>query len=56
MVVGGGIRRSEEQSGLFEMIINLIRRYAPGAAIAFNRTPDDTYNAAARWLSEGPGA
>ncbi|GAA3095908.1 hypothetical protein JOF29_004185 [Kribbella aluminosa] len=50
VVVGGGIRRSEEQSGLFETIINLIRRHAPDAAIAFNHTPDDTYHAAARWL------
>jgi hypothetical protein len=56
VVVGGGIRRSEEQSGLFETIINLIRRHAPDAAIAFNRTPDDTYKAAARWLTEDPDA
>ncbi|MEU1295826.1 hypothetical protein ABZ439_25735 [Streptomyces sp. NPDC005840] len=29
---------------------NLIRRHAPGAAIAFNSTPDTTYEAAARWI------
>ncbi|HZX06103.1 hypothetical protein [Kribbella sp.] len=47
VVVGGGIRRSEEH---FETIINLIRRHAPDAAIAFNHTPGDIYNAAARRL------
>ncbi|HEY3557217.1 MAG TPA: hypothetical protein VGL05_07135 [Kribbella sp.] len=51
VVVGGGIRKSEEQFELFETIVNLIRRHAPDAAIAFNNTPGDTYNAAARWLT-----
>ncbi|WP_433291153.1 hypothetical protein ACQP2F_24750 [Actinoplanes sp. CA-030573] len=49
VVVGGGIRRAEGQ--LFEDVINLVRRHAPGAAIAFNETPDDTYRAAARRLN-----
>jgi len=56
VVVGGGVRRDEERLELFERIINLVRRHAPGAAIAFNRRPDDTYDAAARWISAGPGA
>ena len=56
VVVGGGVRRDEERLELFERIINLVRRHAPGAAIAFNRRPDDTYDAAARWISGGPGA
>jgi hypothetical protein len=50
VVVGGGIRTPEEQLELFESIINLIRRYAPQAAIAFNRTPHDLADAAARGL------
>jgi hypothetical protein len=50
VVVGGGIRKSEEGLELFETIINLVRRHAPDAAIAFNRTPDDVFDAAARWL------
>jgi hypothetical protein len=50
VVVGGGVRRDEELLELFERIINLVRRHAPGAAIAFNSTPDGTYDAAARWL------
>lgn len=51
VVVGGGVRKNEEQLELFERIVNLVRRHAPGAAIAFNSTPDDTYAAAARWLA-----
>lgn len=50
VVVGGGVRKPEEQLGLFESIVNLVRRHAPSAAIAFNSTPDDTYAAAVRWL------
>ena len=50
VVVGGGIREPEEQLELFESIINLIRRHAPQAAIAFNHTPHDLADAAARGL------
>ena len=53
VVIGGGVRDPSEVE-LFEQVINLVRRHAPGAAIAFNRTPDDTFEAAARWLG-GPG-
>ncbi|GAB2571238.1 hypothetical protein Aab01nite_04860 [Paractinoplanes abujensis] len=48
VVVGGGVRGDVE---LFERVINLVHRHAPGAAIAFSNTPDDTYAAAARWLT-----
>ena len=50
VVVGGGIRHPEEQLELFESIINLIRRHAPQAAIAFNHTPHDLADSAARGL------
>jgi hypothetical protein len=50
VVVGGGIRDRDEQLELFESIINLIRRHAPQAAIAFNHTPHDLADAAARAL------
>jgi len=50
VVVGGGIRKSENLLDLFERIVNLVRRHAPDAAIAFNSTPGDTFDAAARWL------
>ncbi len=47
VVIGGGVRHDEE---LFERVVNLVRQRAPAAAIAFNATPADTYEAAARWL------
>lgn len=47
VVIGGGVRNQLE---LFERVINLVRRHAPDAAIAFNSTPADTFEAAARWM------
>jgi hypothetical protein len=50
VVVGGGIRKHEPLLELFEKVVNLVRQHAPGAAIAFNSRPDDTADAALRWL------
>jgi hypothetical protein len=47
VIVGGGVRNQVE---LFEQVINLVRRHASGAAIGFNSTPADTFEAAARWV------
>jgi hypothetical protein len=56
VVIGGGVR-DDSQTALFERVLNLVRRYAPGAAIAFNSTPADTFDAAARWIEvPGPGS
>ncbi|MFB8281022.1 hypothetical protein [Nocardia colli] len=49
VVIGGGLRH-EDQLRLFEQVLNLVRRWAPDTAIAFNSTPADTFDAAARWL------
>jgi hypothetical protein len=56
VVVGGGLRGSDDQVELLELVVNLIRQHAPTAALAFNRTPADTFDAAARWLNliDGP--
>jgi hypothetical protein len=51
VVIGGGLRN---QLDLFERVVNLVLRHAPGAAIAFNSTPADTFEAAARWV-QTPG-
>jgi hypothetical protein len=50
VVVGGGVRKAEDRLELFERVINLVHRHASGAAIAFNSTPGDTFEAAQRWL------
>ena len=54
VIVGGGVRKPEDQLELFERLVNLVHRHAPDAAIAFNSTPGDTFDAAARWL-DPPG-
>jgi len=56
VVVGGGVRLPPRNLALFEVVINAIRRAAPGAAIAFNTRPDDSAEAAARWVAAGSRA
>jgi hypothetical protein len=51
VLVGGGIRKDEDQLELFELVINLTHRHAPTAAIAFNRTVTDIVDAVARQLA-----
>ncbi|MEV0032494.1 hypothetical protein [Nocardia sp. NPDC050793] len=50
VVVGGGIRKHEPLLEFFEKVVNLVRQYAPDAAIAFNSSPEDCADAALRWL------
>src|SRR5258708_6394636 len=53
VVIGGGVRLPPRHLALFEVVINSIRKAAPGAAIAFNTRPDDSADAAARWVAAG---
>jgi hypothetical protein len=48
VVVGGGIRKPDDLVELFEDVIDLIRRHAPQAAIAFNTNPTTSLDAAQR--------
>jgi len=50
VVIGGGIRIPPGSLPLFERLVNAVHLGAPTAAIAFNTTPQDTADAAARWL------
>ncbi|MFE6502920.1 hypothetical protein [Kitasatospora sp. NPDC057738] len=50
VVIGGGIRKPESALPFFELVVNLVRRHAPQAAIAFNTSPADSVEAARRWL------
>jgi hypothetical protein len=54
VVIGGGVRKHEPLLEFFEKVINLVRQHAPGAAIAFDRTPEDCADAALRWLRPAP--
>ena len=50
MVVGAGIRLPPHSLSMFEVVMNAVHRAAPSAAIAFNTRPEDSADAAARWL------
>jgi len=53
VVIGGGLRLPPKSLALFERVVNVVHRAAPGAAIAFNTRPEDTAEAAARQLKAG---
>ena len=53
VVVGAGVRLPPRGIALFEAVVNAFHKTAPGAAIAFNTRPDDSADAAARWLAVG---
>lgn len=50
VIIGVGLRKADSELELFERIINLVRVHASRAAIAFNATVPDFYEAAARWI------
>jgi hypothetical protein len=51
VVIGGGIRIPPKSLALFERLLNTVHKVAPAASIAFNTAPQDTADAAARWLN-----
>ena len=53
VVIGAGVRLPPRLLTIFEVVINAVRKAAPRAAIAFNTRPDDSADAAARWLPTG---
>jgi hypothetical protein len=53
VVIGAGIRLPPKSLLLLEAVVNAVHRAAPGAVIAFNTRPEDSADAAARWLHEG---
>jgi hypothetical protein len=53
VVIGAGVRMPPKGLTLFEAVVNVVHRAAPAAAIAFNRSPEDSADAAARWLQPG---
>ena len=50
VVIGAGIRLPPKSLPLFETVVNTVRKAAPNASIAFNTRPEDSAEAAARWL------
>ena len=54
IVIGGGVRLASKGLMIFEAVINAVREGAPNAPIAFNTRPDDSAEAAARWIENSP--
>ncbi|HYI97468.1 MAG TPA: hypothetical protein VEX68_28280 [Bryobacteraceae bacterium] len=52
VVVGAGMRLPQRGLVVFEIVLNAIHKAAPSAAIAFNTRPDDSADAASRWLTD----
>jgi len=50
IVIGAGVRLPPKNLLLFEIIVNNVHKAAPNTAIAFNTVPQDSADAAARWL------
>jgi hypothetical protein len=50
VVIGAGVRLPPKSLLLFEAIINAVHKAAPAATIAFNTRPEDSADAAARWM------
>ena len=50
VVIGAGVRLPPKGLALFEAVINAVHRCAPNAAIAFNTRPEDSGDAAGRWV------
>jgi hypothetical protein len=50
VVIGGGVRLPPKSLLLFEKVVNAVHKAAPGSALAFNTGPENTAEAAARWV------
>jgi hypothetical protein len=50
VVIGAGVRLPPRNLVLLEAIVNTVRKAAPTTSIAFNTVPEDSADAAARWL------
>jgi hypothetical protein len=53
VVIGAGVRLPPQGFAVFEAVVNAVHRAAPAATIAFNTRPEDSADAAARWLPPG---
>jgi hypothetical protein len=53
VVIGAGVRLPPRHLAVFEAVINAIHKAAPAAAIAFNTRPEDSADAAGRWVLAG---
>ena len=49
VLIGAGVRTSQDHFILFERLLNVVHEHAPAARICFNTNPTDTAAAVQRW-------
>jgi hypothetical protein len=50
VVIGAGVRLPPKNLLLLEVLVNAVLKAGPGTAIAFSTRPEDSADAAARWV------
>jgi len=50
VLIGAGVRTSQDHFIVFEKLLNVVHATAPSARICFNTNPSDTAAAVQRWL------
>lgn len=50
VLIGAGVRASQDYFILFEKLINVLHQHAPNTKICFNTNPSDTAEAVQRWV------
>jgi hypothetical protein len=50
VVIGAGVRLPPKHLHLLEVLVNAVLEAGPGTKIAFNTRPEDSAEAAARWV------
>ena len=50
VVIGAGVRLPAKNLPLLEVLLNAVLEAGPGTKIAFNTRPEDSADAAARWV------
>jgi hypothetical protein len=50
VLIGAGLRKTDQALVLFERIVNEVHASCPRAAICFNSTPEDSAAAVERWV------
>lgn len=54
VLIGAGLRKTDQVLVLFEQIVNAVHAACPGAALCFNTVPEDSADAVRRWLGARP--
>jgi|JI10StandDraft_1071094.scaffolds.fasta_scaffold01253_12 hypothetical protein len=51
VLIGAGLRKTDQVLELFEQLVNAVHAACPAAALCFNTVPEDSADAVRRWLT-----